>query len=110
MSKENFKNFVRKNPDLADFVLNKKVTWQQLYEIYDMYGEDNKIWDKYRNQKQNRVSDIFTKFDPDSLSEHIKTAQKALAVISELTTKGVDNIENNIKPNTIKPINKMFGE
>ena len=41
MSKENFKNFVRKNPDLADFVLNKKVTWQQLYEIYDMYGENN---------------------------------------------------------------------
>ena len=45
MSKENFKNFVRKNPDLADYVLAKKVTWQQLYEIYDMYGEDNKIWD-----------------------------------------------------------------
>ena len=110
MSKENFKNFVRKNPDLADFVLNKKVTWQQLYEIYDMYGEDNKIWDKYKKQKPARVSDIFTKFDPDTLQEHIKTAQTALAVIGELTTKGVDNIENNIKPNTIKPINKMFGD
>lgn len=110
MSKENFKNFVRKNPDLADYVLAKKVTWQQLYEIYDMYGEDNKIWDKYRKPKTTRVSDIFTKFDPDSLQEHIKTAQKALEVIGELTTKGVDNIEKNIKPNTIKPINKMFGE
>ena len=52
MSKENFKNFVRQNPELADYVLDKKVTWQQLYEIYDMYGENNQIWDKYRKQKQ----------------------------------------------------------
>lgn len=109
MSKESFKNFVRQNPELADYVLNNNATWQQLYEIYDMYGESNDIWNKYRTKK-NKVTDILNKLDVDSLQEHIKNAQKALAIIGELTNKGVDNIENNIKPAIQKPINKFFGD
>ena len=110
MSKESFKNFVRQNPELADYVIENKVTWQNLYEIYDLYGESNEVWDKYRNKKTTKVTDIFTRINPDTLQEHIKTAQKALAIIGELTTKGVDNIENNIKPAIEKPINKFFGD
>ena len=108
MSKENFKNFVRKNPDLADYVLAKKVTWQQLYEIYDMYGESSDIWNKYK-PSESRL-DFLSKLDTDSLTKHIETAQKALTIISELTTKTSDNIENNIKPSIERPINKLFKE
>ena len=47
MSKESFKEFARNNPSLAEHVLNKSTSWQQLYELYEIYGEHSSIWDKY---------------------------------------------------------------
>ena len=47
MSKDTFKAFARKNPSLANSVLTGKVSWQQLYELYEIYGENNSIWDNY---------------------------------------------------------------
>ena len=38
-TKEKFKDFVKKHPELISYVKNKKMTWQDFYEIYDMYGE-----------------------------------------------------------------------
>ena len=38
--KEEFKSFVSKHPELINFVREKKNTWQDFYEIYDMYGEE----------------------------------------------------------------------
>ena len=108
MSKEAFKEFVSKKPYLADYVLKNNISWQQLYEIYDMYGESNEIWQKYKpdDSKLNFLS----KIDTDTLTKHIETAQKALSIISELTTKTSDNIENNIKPSIERPINNLFKE
>ena len=37
--KEKFKNFVKLNPKLIDAVKNGNKTWQELYEIYTLYGE-----------------------------------------------------------------------
>ena len=47
MSVDSFKMFVRKNPNLIKYVNNNEMTWQKFYEMYDLYGEDNSIWDKY---------------------------------------------------------------
>ena len=49
MSKDNFKKFVSNHPELVNYVKNNNVTWQSLYELYDLYGEDNKVWNKYFN-------------------------------------------------------------
>ena len=51
MSKEDFKGFVRKNPILAKRVNNNEVTWQKLYEMYNLYGEDNNVWNDYLEKK-----------------------------------------------------------
>ena len=51
MSKELFKKFARKNPTLADTVLKGDATWQQLYELYEIYGEKNHIWKNTQNRK-----------------------------------------------------------
>ena len=110
MSKETFKEFVKTKPYLAEYVLKNNITWQQLYEIYDMYGESSDVWNKYVPKRTKSINDIFTKLDTNTLQEHIKNAQKALAIIGELTTKSNDNLENNIKPSIEKPINKFFGE
>ena len=50
--KEDFKKFVRRNPNLAKYVENKKMTWQQFYEMYDLYGEDNEVWNDFKEDNQ----------------------------------------------------------
>lgn len=49
--KEEFKLFVQKNPQLASYVTSKKMTWQQFYEIYDLYGENNSIWNNFKKEE-----------------------------------------------------------
>ena len=44
--KTSFKEFVSHHPELITFVKNKESTWQDFYEIYDIYGEDEKAWNK----------------------------------------------------------------
>ena len=46
--KEEFKSFVSKHPELINFVREKKNTWQDFYEIYDMYGEEESAWSKFK--------------------------------------------------------------
>ena len=49
--------------------------------------------------------------DIDSLQEHIKTAQKALGFIEELTSKGASNINSIPKgPKSPRPLDKFFGD
>ena len=45
--KEAFKGFVRENPSLMRFIKNGEMTWQKFFEIYDMYGADNRVWNDY---------------------------------------------------------------
>lgn len=47
MSKETFKMFVRSHPELVNYVNNNKMSWQRFYEMYDMYGENNSVWNSY---------------------------------------------------------------
>ena len=47
MSLDLFKQFARIHPELATSVMNNKTSWQKLYELYEMYGENSSVWDKY---------------------------------------------------------------
>ena len=49
---DNFKSFVRLNPTFANYIKDGSMTWQKFYELYDMYGEYNTIWDEYRETKK----------------------------------------------------------
>ena len=112
MSKEDFKKFVQTKPELASFVENNTMTWQKFYELYDMYGEDEKIWNKYQNNSKppRKISDFMETIDPDNLQKHIESAQKALDIFSELATKTSENITSNIKPSIERPLSKFFGD
>ena len=112
MSKEQFKEFVRTKPELADYVESGEMTWQKFYELYDLYGDDKNIWSKYNtsNPPKRKVSDIVERIDPDSIQKHIETAQKALDIFSEFATKTTENITNNIKPSIERPLSKFFGD
>lgn len=53
MSKDSFKEFVKKNNNLINIVEKGDTTWQKLYELYDLYGENSSIWNKYLNNNTN---------------------------------------------------------
>ena len=49
MSKKDlFKAFVRSNPNLVNYVSTGEYTCQKFYEMYDIYGENSNIWNKYK--------------------------------------------------------------
>lgn len=109
-NKENFKAFITKNPTFASYVNSGEMSWQKFYEMYDLYGEESSVWDKYTSietPKENRTSlnDIIKNVDIDSIKEHINTAQKALDFVQELTSKTSGSAPSVVEP---RPLNKFF--
>ena len=47
--KKEFKEFVKKNEYVYQLVKDKKYSWQELYEFYDIYGEEA---DVFKQQKE----------------------------------------------------------
>lgn len=111
MSKESFKVFVRRHPELATTVLKGTVSWQQLYEIYELYGENNSIWDTYFTKES--ITDTITSgastikdfinnlknIDMDSVQKGINNIQKTIGLLQDI---GITNT------NEPKPIYKRF--
>lgn len=95
---EEFKNFVKSNPFLISYIRSGKKSWQDFYEIYDLYGEDEDAWAKIleedsaneENTRQNRSShwDDFwnaaKNVDMNKVQEGISSLQKTLGLFGEL--------------------------
>ena len=110
--KEAFKEFLRAHPKITEYLKNNKdSSIQKLYEIYDIYGEDSKTSNSSSNESIGSIKDLMKNIDVDSLQEHIKTAQKALGFIEELTSKGASNVGSIPKgPKSPRPLDKFFGD
>jgi len=121
MSKvDEFKLFVKENPRLINFVKNNDMTWQKFYEIYDIYGKDNEVWKEYLKEENNELkenkktnissfSDIVNlakNMDVDKVQEGITSLQKAIALFSDLFTKGEGDV--NKSSYTPRPIYRSF--
>lgn len=116
MKSEAFKAFVKTKPELIKFVQNGEMTWQKFYEIYDLYGEDENVWNKYILKDNNvsdginKITDIVKNVNIDSLKEHIGTAQKAIDFVSDLTSKNPEKVIGDFVkgPTSPRPLNKFF--
>lgn len=97
MSKEEFKSFVRKNPTLIKYVNNNSMTWQKFYEMYDIYGESNDIWNNYLN-KNTTVSNSITKSNTLSSSENAfrELVNTVKGINLEKVQKGINNLQKTI--------------
>lgn len=88
---DNFKKFVSNHPEFVDYVRNNNVSWQNLYELYDIYGENEAIWAKYTGEgiKSNinikSLLNSLKNINIDSLEENISSIQKAISLVSEFT-------------------------
>ena len=106
MSKESFKLFARNHKELANTVIKGNVTWQQLYELYEIYGEDSNIWNSYFDNNDISISfkELFNtikNIDMESVQKGITNIQKAIGLLQDL---GI----NNKKSNETQPIYKRF--
>ena len=63
MSKDSFKKFIYNHPEFIDMVNSNKTTWQKLYELYDLYGEKNEIWNRYKNNSISSNMDLKSLFN-----------------------------------------------
>lgn len=88
MSKENFKIFARNHPELISSVMSGNVSWQKLYELYDIYGDNSDIWSRYiTNTSDVSFKDVFQKvknMDMDSFQKGIDNIQKTIGMIQSM--------------------------
>lgn len=115
MSKESFKAFIKKRPELAQAVFNNRTTFQKLYEVYDMYGEDSNVFDEVLTQKNEvketssssfkEITNLFRNIDLDTVQRSVNGLQKAVNLISEIVPKNNDEY---IPDYEERPINKYY--
>ena len=109
--KENFKTFISNHPELLSFIRNKEMSFQDFYEIYDIYGEDEATWSKYFSKTESddsrikELSKVLKNINMDSIEHHVNNAQKVIGIIQELTKKSpeVTSVIDN-------PITKIYGD
>ena len=105
MGKDGFREFVKKNPNLVDYVINNKMTWQQFYEIYDLYGEDNSIWNNFKNKDNNigntslkDILSIFKGIDLKTIQKTLTSLSKAIDIFKDVNNKEeINNYEERPK-------------
>lgn len=105
---EEFKTFVTTIPSVKEEVLKGRYTWQQLYEIYVMYGKDDKFWQPYRSTTSgmdlSSIMELVKNIDINALSSSLSTIEKVLNMASGLFSK-----EDKPKPTT-RQNNKWYDE
>ena len=120
MSKDTFKSFARLHPELATTVLNGKATWQQLYELFEIYGEKNSIWNNYLSASStitdsvtsatSSVRDVvntFKNLDMDSVQKGITNIQKTIGLLQDIGLGAVSKIPTT-KTYEPRPLYKHF--
>ena len=100
MSKvDDFKEFVKGNPSLIKYIKNGEMSWQKFYEIYDIYCEDNSVWNEYltttsstNSNNTNRstsyhLEDIIKmakNIDVNKVQDSLTSLQKTLSLFGEI--------------------------
>ncbi len=112
--KDEFKEFVKKNPSLIKHIKTGDMSWQKYYEIYDLYGEDENAWKDYI-KKEEVVDTVATAsatagflswlktLDLDSIQNGVQSVQRVLSVLGDFGAK--DTKKEEYKP---RPMYKHF--
>lgn len=121
---DEFKLFVKANPFLITYIRDGKKSWQDLYEIYDLYGDDEESWNKFleENNTPNKETTTNTKETPsftghlddlikmaknvdvNKVQEGITSLQKTLTLFGDLFV----NKDNPTKGYNPRPLYRRF--
>lgn len=93
---EQFKKFVKDKPYLANEVKDGKISWQTLYETYDIFGEEHEFFKQPEEEKTETPQDTETASDTknknseDQISRIVKSLQK---IDTKKISDGLDNVK-----------------
>ena len=121
---DNFKSFVKKNPNLVTHVRSGDMSWQKFYELNDLYGEEGNIWQDYLKKEDNRIApetkpntsssgtfssilDMSKNLDTDRIQDGITSLQKAISLFGDMLTKDKPNSGSTYTP---RPIYRRFDD
>ena len=93
--KEKFKEFVKSNPKLIDYVRNNNKSWQDLYEIYSLYGEDETVWNNYLKDNKTGINELINMIQNVNLEKVKNTVdglEKAITIIQNISNKNNNEI------------------
>lgn len=104
--KEEFKGFVRTKPELVKYVNNGEMTWQRFYEMWALYGDDEKIWSKYKEVKETKdenfnfssLMNSLKNVDMNSVQKGIGNVQKAIELLQGLVAGKSSTSSNTYSP------------
>lgn len=122
MSKETFKAFARSHPELAQHVMNEKASWQKLYELYEIYGEDSNVWNDYTISKSQSTTEkiqtssttfkelfnTFKNIDLDSVQKGVSNLQKTIGLLQDIGLTGAAKVTQNTTNYEPRPMYKYF--
>jgi len=119
--KEKFKEYIRKHPSLVKSVNGGVITWQGLYELYDIYGENDDVFKEFYTEEKKVVetsSDekislkniilTFKEINVDEIKKNLESMQKTLTFLEEFVLpdkKEEKLIETVVNP---KPLDNFF--
>lgn len=108
-AKDEFKTFVKNNPSLIKYVRDGSKTWQNFYELFNLYGDDKAAWKEYLgvSETASTSSDFFSwvkSIDVDSIQNGVTSLQRVLGVVQDFTNK--DSSVN--EEYTPRPLYKHF--
>lgn len=114
MSLDLFKQFARNHPELGTSVMDNKTSWQKLYELYEMYGEQSGVWDKYFVRKtttetSSSFSDLVNMIrnvDLESVQKGVNNLQKTIGLLQDIGI-GTKTKEATYEP---RPMYKYFDD
>ncbi len=116
MSLESFKKFVSNKPVLADYVKSGKMTWQSFYDLYDLYGENSSVWEKYLTKEAAGVvtlKDMFgmiKNIDMTEVQKSITSLQKGIGYIEDLVKTKEKNIPVRKSSYEARPLYRYFDD
>lgn len=98
-----FKTFIRTMPNAASEVHNGNYTWQQLYEMYVLYGENHEVWNSFKKVSTETSTNsssldlstllqVFKTVDVNALISSMDGLSKVLGIVATLFDK--DEVED----------------
>lgn len=119
---DEFKTFVKTNPQLIKYVRTGEMDWQKFYEIYDLYGNESSAWEPYLTKKEETkaaipveetaaagtlgIASLLKNLDLNTVQNGVESLQRVVGLLQELGGKGgTTDAKPAYKP---RPIYKHF--
>ncbi|MFC4184548.1 YlbD family protein [Saccharococcus thermophilus] len=96
-SVEKFKQFVKKHPKIIQEVRSGKKTWKEFYEDWYLFGEDDEIWEPYKQDRSSvkqtgkgnkkwfeKIANMLQNIESDEVQKHLESVQQAIVAIQNI--------------------------